>query len=435
MSDMKKKDKAPQIRFKGYTDDWEQRKLGEVLISLQNNTLSRADLSYEQGIAKNVHYGDLLVKFGEVIDVKNESLPMIIDEAVISKYKSSFLQNGDVIVADTAEDETVGKCIEIEGLGDEIVISGLHTIPYRPLQKFASGYLGYYMNSSSFHDQLLPLMQGIKVTSISKTALQNTVILYPRSATEQATIGKYFSNLDHLITLHQRKYDKLVNIKKSMLEKMFPKRGAKVPEIRFKGYTDDWEQRKLGDTNTFFTDGNYGEAYPKPSDMTDSSEGIPFLTGGNLKSGKLDITDASYITKEKHKKLTSGHLVEDDIVIAVRGSLGALGYVNKENSGWNINSQLAILRTDKTEISGKYLLQFFLSDIGQVELVKRQTGSALKQLPINAIKDVDIPIPSIKEQTKIGEYFYYLDHLITLHQRKLEKLRNIKKACLEKMFV
>ena len=220
-----------------------------------------------------------------------------------------------------------------------------------------------------------------------------------------------------------------------MLEKMFPKRGAKVLEIRFKGYTDDWEQRKLGDTNTFFTDGNYGEAYPKPSDMTDSSEGIPFLTGGNLKSGKLDITDASYITKEKHKKLTSGHLVEDDIVIAVRGSLGALGYVNKENSGWNINSQLAILRTDKTEISGKYLLQFFLSDIGQVELVKRQTGSALKQLPINAIKDVDIPIPSIKEQTKIGEYFYYLDHLITLHQRKLEKLRNIKKACLEKMFV
>ena len=183
---------------------WEQRKLGEVLISLQNNTLSRADLSSEKGIAKNIHYGDILVKFGEVIDVKTESLPMIADETVIAKYKSSFLQNGDVIVADTAEDETVGKCTEIAGLSDEIVISGLHTIPYRPLQKYAPGYLGYYMNSASFHNQLLPLMQGIKVTSISKTALQNIDILYPKSATEQAAIGKYFRNLDNLITLHQR---------------------------------------------------------------------------------------------------------------------------------------------------------------------------------------------------------------------------------------
>ena len=197
--------KTPKLRFKGFTDAWEQRKLGEVLISLQNNTFSRADLSSEQGIAKNVHYGDILVKFGEVIDVKTESLPMIVDEVIITKYKSSFLQNGDVIVADTAEDETVGKCTEIAGISDEIVISGLHTLPYRPLQKFASGYLGYYMNSASFHNQLLPLMQGIKVASISKVALQNTDILYPKSATEQAAIGKYFRHLDNLITLHQRK--------------------------------------------------------------------------------------------------------------------------------------------------------------------------------------------------------------------------------------
>jgi len=212
---------VPEIRFKGFTEAWEQRKLGEVLISLQNNTLSRADLSSEEGIAKNIHYGDILVKFGEVIDVKTESLPMIGDETVIAKYKSSFLQNGDVIVADTAEDETVGKCTEIAGLSDEIVISGLHTIPYRPLQKYAPGYLGYYMNSPSYHNQLLPLMQGIKVTSISKTALQNTDILYPKSATEQAAIGRYFRNLDNLITLHQRELEKLKNIKKSCLENMF----------------------------------------------------------------------------------------------------------------------------------------------------------------------------------------------------------------------
>ena len=196
---------VPEIRFVGFTDAWEQRKLGDILISLQNNTLSRADLSNEAGVAKNVHYGDVLIKFGEVLDVSKEKLPMISDESVLSKYKSSFLQNGDAIVADTAEDFTVGKCSEIAGLNDVVVLSGLHTIPYRPIEKFASGYLGYYLNSSAYHNQLIPLMQGIKVTSISKSAMQDTDIVYPKSVEEQGKIGNYFQSLDHLITLHQRK--------------------------------------------------------------------------------------------------------------------------------------------------------------------------------------------------------------------------------------
>lgn len=183
---------------------WEQRKLDEVFTSLQNNTLSRAELSSEQGGALNVHYGDVLIKFGEYLDLKKEVLPMISDSSIIGKYKASFLQNGDVIVADTAEDETVGKCSEIAGLTDEIALSGLHTIPYRPMFKFASGFLGYYMNSNSYHSQLLPLMQGIKVTSISKSAMRNTDICYPKTEDEQAEISTFFRTLDYLITLHQR---------------------------------------------------------------------------------------------------------------------------------------------------------------------------------------------------------------------------------------
>ena len=213
--------KVPEIRFNGFTHDWEQRKLGEVLISLQNNTLSRADLSNETGIAKNVHYGDVLIKFGDVLDVSREQLPMIKDEKILDKYKASFLQNGDVIIADTAEDTTVGKCSEIAGLRDEVVLSGLHTIPYRPVEKFATGYLGYYLNSGAYHDQLTPLMQGIKVTSISKSAMQDTDIVYPKSTEEQAMIGSYFQSLDHLITLHQRQCDELKKMKKYMLQNMF----------------------------------------------------------------------------------------------------------------------------------------------------------------------------------------------------------------------
>ncbi|MCI7469750.1 MAG: restriction endonuclease subunit S, partial [Lachnospiraceae bacterium] len=204
-----------------FTDDWEQRKLGECFSSLQNNTLSRAELSDENGVAMNVHYGDVLIKFDECLDVSKEVLPFIEKQSIADKFKTSYLQNGDVIVADTAEDETVGKCTEIMGLTDQKVISGLHTIPLRPNEEFATGYLGFYLNSAAYHDQLKPLMQGIKVTSISKSAMHDTIIRYPSDIKEQELIGRYFISLDHLITLHQRELDKLVNIKKSMLEKMF----------------------------------------------------------------------------------------------------------------------------------------------------------------------------------------------------------------------
>ena len=152
----------------------------------------------------NVHYGDVLIKYGEVLDVSSASLPYIPNADIVSKFKGSALEDGDVIIADTAEDETVGKCAEVLNLQGKTAISGLHTIPCRPTKRFATGYLGYYMNSSAYHDQLLPLMQGIKVTSISKSALQDTVLSWPESIEEQAQIGRYFMNLDNLITLHQR---------------------------------------------------------------------------------------------------------------------------------------------------------------------------------------------------------------------------------------
>ena len=169
----------------------------------------------------NIHYGDVLIKFGEYLDVSSEQMAYISDQGIVNKFKGSQLADGDVIMADTAEDETVGKCSEIAGLQGKTAISGLHTIPLRPVEKFAPGFLGFYMNSSAYHDQLLPLMQGIKVTSVSKNVIKNTDISYPVNTAEQAAIGQYFMRLDNLITLHQRELEKLKNIKKSMLEKMF----------------------------------------------------------------------------------------------------------------------------------------------------------------------------------------------------------------------
>ena len=196
--------RVPAIRFKGFTDPWEQRKAGDCFDFLQNNTLSRADLNSESGIARNIHYGDILIKYGDCLEDEVMSLPFISNDEIVKKYKDATLHEGDIVFADTAEDEASGKCVELLKLPVEPVIAGLHTIPARPKFSFGRGFLGHYLNSSVFHDQLLPLMQGIKVISVSKSALQDTTICFPRIE-EQATIGRTFCYIDHLITLHQRK--------------------------------------------------------------------------------------------------------------------------------------------------------------------------------------------------------------------------------------
>lgn len=401
---------TPNIRFKGFTDDWEQRKLGDVLVSLQNNTLSRADLSNESGVAKNVHYGDVLIKFGEVLDVGKEQLPMITDERVLSKYKASFLQNGDVIVADTAEDSTVGKCSEIAGLNGDIVLSGLHTIPYRPVEKFATGYLGYYLNSGAYHNQLIPLMQGIKVTSVSKSAMQDTDIVYPKSVKEQAMIGNCFQSLDHLITLHQRKCDETKKLKKFMLQKMFPKKDEKKPEIRFAGFTDDWEQRKLGETLKYEQPG----AYIVDSTDYDDSYETPVLTAGqSFILGYTNETDGI-----KNASPDNPVIIFDDFTTSSH-------FVDFP---FKVKSSAMKLLTLKDESDDIYCINNILKNVDYVPASHERHW-------ISIFSEFDVTIPHSKdEQKKIGDYFRNLDHLITLHQRKCDEIKEIKKFMLKNMF-
>ena len=420
--------KTPSIRFKGFTDPWEQRKLGDILISLQNNTLSRADLSNEAGVAKNVHYGDVLIKFGEVLDVSKEKLPMISDESVLSKYKSSFLQNGDVIVADTAEDSTVGKCSEIAGLNDEVVLSGLHTIPYRPIEKFASGYLGYYLNSSAYHNHLIPLMQGIKVTSISKSAMQDTDIVYPKSVEEQGKIGDYFQSLDHLITLHQRKYNKLLNVKKSMLEKMFPKNGSNIPEIRFKGFTDPWEQRKVSEVSEIVAGGTPSTSV---SEYWEPKE-VPWLSSGEVHKKYITYTD-DMISKNGLANSSAKIIKKNSVLIALAGQGKTRGTVAINRISLSTNQSIAAMSFND-DIVPEFVFSNLENRHDEIRAMSSGDGSRgglNKQL----VGDITIPYTIKEEQQKIGQYFSNLDHLITLHQRELEKLQNIKKSMLEKMFV
>ena len=214
----RKGQKVPEKRFPGFTDDWEQRKFGEVFdCTVPNNTLSRAELSYDEGTVLNVHYGDVLIKYGSVLDVQKDDIPRI-PHRCREDFNGALLQDGDVIIADTAEDETTGKACEIGNLQGSAIVSGLHTMVCRPRNRMALGYLGYFLNSNAYHHQLLPLMQGIKVFSLSRSNIQKTSVSYPIAVKEQQLIAYYFSQLDNLITLHQRKLEEMKRRKKALMQ-------------------------------------------------------------------------------------------------------------------------------------------------------------------------------------------------------------------------
>ena len=366
--------------------------MGDVLVSLQNNTLSRADLSNETGVAKNVHYGDVLIKFGEVLDVSKELLPMISDKSILIKYKTSFLQNGDVIIADTAEDTTVGKCSEIVGLNDEVVLSGLHTIPYRPVEKFAPKYLGYYLNSDAYHNQLIPLMQGIKVTSISKSAMQDTDIIYPKSKEEQTEIGNYFDALDHLITLHQCKC-----------------------YLLFKLLHNDWEQRKLGDMMDVTSVKRI-----RQSDWTDS--GVRFLRARDIvaESKNEEVSEPLFISQEKYDEYSavSGKVEKGDLLVTGVGTIGVPMLINSEEPLYFKDGNIIWFK-NKNAIDGRFFYHLF-NGLNVQKFIKESAGTGtVGTYTIENGKKTPINLPLRKEeQEKIGEYFSNLDHLITLHQRK-----------------
>lgn len=411
------KENVPKLRFPGFTDPWEQRKFSEIFSFLRNNTLSRSDLSDTEGQTHNVHYGDILVKFREVLDADCDPLPSIVDDDLARRLACQLLTDGDVIIADTAEDEAVGKCCELRGSGNKHIVSGLHTMACRPRFEFASGYLGYYLNSTAFHDQLLPLMQGIKVISVSKTAIGDTSARYP-SFSEQAAIGSFFRQLETLITLHQRKLSNLQELKKGLLQKMFPKEGESVPELRFPGFTDPWEQRKLGEVFEEYSEKNHPE--------------LPALTiiqGG----GTIYREESERNLQYDKKSLTNYKMVkENDFIVHLRSFEGGL---EKANSCGIISPAYHTFHGKGTD-SDFYYLYFRSQQFIAIDLKPHVYGIRDgRSIDIEGMKTVQIPWTSIDEQHLIGDFFNDIDSFITLHQRKLSHLQELKKGLLQQMFV
>lgn len=402
---------TPKVRFAGFSEDWKKREFKTVFTILQNNTFSRAELVDGSGAALNVHYGDILVKFGEVLDLKTEILPYIESAQIAEKYKSSYLHNGDVIVADTAEDEAAGKCTEMLGLGGVPAISGLHTIPLRPQYEFATGYLGYYLNSDAYHDTLLPLLQGTKVLSISKTALQGTSICSPNDYQEQAQIGDCFRKLDKLIILQQRKCEKLVALKAACLDKMFPKNGSKVPEMRFAGFSGDWEEQKVKDMFTV----TRGYVLPATITSTNPTDAMPYPV---FSSQTKDNGLMGYYKE---------FLYENAITWTTDGANA--GTVNYRSGKFYCTNVCGVL------ISDRGYANKFVAEALNLVAFKHVSKVGNPKLMNNVMSEIVISVPAtIAEQKELSDFFTQLDNIISLFQRKLDKLKQFKQSMLYNMF-
>lgn len=411
--------KKPAIHFKGFTEDWEQRKLGEMMEVTSVKRILQSDWA-DSGV-RFLRARDI------VADQKNEK---IVDPLYISKEKyddysaiSGKVKIGDLLVTGVG---TIGASMLIKTKKPLYFKDG-NIIWFKNENKI-EGYFFYYSFNADVIQNFIKESAGIgTVGTYTIESGKKTPIYFPLAKEEQEVIGTFFSNLDNLITLHQRKYDKLVNVKKSMLEKIFPKNGESIPDIRFSGFTEDWEQRKLNKISDKVTEKNIGLQYIET--FTNSAEfGI--------------ISQRDFFDHEiANMSSLGGYYIvrSEDFVYNPRISATApVGPINRNKLGRvGVMSPLyTVFRT--YDVDTTYLEYFFKSRYWHSFM--NFNGDSGARSDRFSIKDaiffeMNIPIPHIEEQMKIGEYLTHIDNLITLHQRKLEKLKNIKKSCLEKMFI
>lgn len=402
---------------------WEKASFTRVFKFLKNNSLSRAELSDGNGNVKNIHYGDILIKFSECLYTdEGNNIPYIINDNIAYKLlKLSPLINGDIVFSDAAEDNTVGKCVEIITHNGTDLVAGLHTIPCRPTIKFAEGYLGYYLNSTAFHNQLLQYIQGTKISSISKKSICQTIISYPSEIINQQKIVSYFQSLDSLIQTTSKKLASLKQIKAASLQSMFPQEGETVPKVRFKGFEGEWEKVPFGS----FLKESYERSTVENEDILLSSA----ITGMYLNSELFGHQrGASNIGYKKIKKnmliLSTQNLHLGNANVNLRFEHGLISPAYKVYEIVNI--------------SPLFLQQWIKMDSTNFFFLNATTAGASlcrKNIVWDDLYKQIVLIPSKNEQVKIGLFFSNLDKQISLQAQRLEKLKQIKAACLDKMFV
>lgn len=360
----------------------------------------------------------------------NSNIPFV-TQNIPSNFSSSYLQDGDIVMADTAEDETVGKSTEISSLSsNDRVLAGLHTIPLSPKQKFGSGFLGFYLNSNSYHDKLRPLMQGIKVTSISKTNLKNTILQFPKELEEQKRIGKLFIKLNRTITLHEEKQRQLEQLKKALLQKMFADETG-YPVLRFKGFTEKWEQRKLGEIGETFS----GLSGKNKNDFGHGDAN--FITYMNVFSNSIaDLRGTEHVEIDSKQNqviygdilfTTSSETPEEVGMSSIWLGHTKNTYLNSFCFGYRI--------LEKQNFDSYYMAYLLRTENFRRRMTVLAQGISRYNISKKQVMNTFVNFPTMEEQRRIGKTLFLIDKTITLHDKKIQYLKQLKRGLLQKMFV
>ena len=406
----------PKIRFKGYTEDWEQRKLGELY---QRNTERNENLI---GYDKTISVATMSYK-----DDGNGA-----SESSLSTYK--VLRVGDIAFeGHTNKQFRFGRFV-VNDIGTGIMSPRFSTL--RPLNEMPVNFWKQYIHSEAVMRRILvnSTKAGTMMNELVIPEFLNQTIMVP-SENEQAVIGQYFTNLDHLITLHQRKCDETKKLKKCMLQKMFPKEGEKVPEIRFSGFTGDWKQRKLNEICKI--NGRIGfRGYTQKDIVSQEQGGVLTFSPTNIVDNTLTMKCRNtYITKEKYEESPEIKIKNGDILFVKTGStLGKSALVMGLHENATINPQIVVLRTQEEE--AKFLSVILISDSLLKKVAAVKIGGAVPTITEAELKNFTFYEPEdFAERVKIGNCFTYFDSIITFHQQRCDELKNIKKFMLQNMFV
>ena len=402
--------KTPAVRFKGFTKDWEQRKLGDITVSYSGGTPTAGNTEYYGGAIPFIRSGEISKKQTE----------LFITESGLKNSSAAMVNKGDILYAlygATSGEVSISK---IKGAINQAILAIL------PNKEYDSNFLMQWLRIKKDYI-IATYLQGGQ-GNLSGTIVKNLIVDLP-SFVEQTRIGSTLTYIDNLITLHQHKYEKLVNIKKSMLYKMFPQNGSKVPEIRFAGFTEDWEQRKLGEVVSSFEYGLNAAAkefdgvnkYLRITDIDDSSR---VFKDDDLTSPDTDLSTAG-----------SYQLHDGEILFARTGASVGKSFIYRESYGLVYYAGFLIRAKVKPEYDSEFVFQNTLGASYEkyIQITSQRSG----QPGVNAqeYSEYTLLVPDYTEQKRIGGFLRQIDNLITLHQRKLEKLKQLKQAMLHKMFV
>ena len=418
---MTKENGKPQIRFAKFKDTWEQRKVSEIAIEKLSNGIMNNQSDDETGV-KHIN----VINMYDTDKIHPEKLTFSnYDEEAVKKCNVEF---GDIFLTRSSlKPEGIAEANVLLDSGHFVYDDHLIRLKVNK-EKYDPFFVKLNLSGNAFKRQFIVRAKTTAFTTIGQEDISECLGFFPKKE-EQQQIGEYFMTLDHLITLHQRKYDKLTKVKKSMLEKMFPKNGANVPEIRFKGFTDAWEQRKLGDMGTTFTglsgktkeDFGHGDAkfitymnvFSNPVADLKMTESVEIDTKQNcVKAGDVFFTTSSETPEEVGMSCVMPENADNVYLNSF-----CFGYRPVEK--FDLNYLAYVLRADSFRKEMAFLAQ----------------GISRYNISKNKVMDVEIPVPILAEQSKVGQYFRNLDNLITLHQRELDHKKLIKKGMLQQMFI